>query len=296
MLPLLAAATVAATATLFLGFRIGLPARIAVLLGAPVRRLPGDARRDGAPQAGAAPPHRVLSAALRRRGARHGVRDLPRAGALRGVLGVSRRSRRLLGTGAGRGAARHRDDAALGAREGRPRRRSRQPAGSRRHAALGHARRHGADGARRAEFLRSPPGRRARRGQPGPPPLRADQRGNPPRRAVHRPAAAAPPDGLLRAAPAAWPRACGPRGRRRAPPAGRARCASAASASASASSRRTPSPATTCATTSSTRPWSGWPGRYFSFLADAPGTDRGRPRGRAPLARAGAGRGRPASF
>jgi hypothetical protein len=33
MIPLLAAATVAATATLFLGFRIGLPARIAVLLG-----------------------------------------------------------------------------------------------------------------------------------------------------------------------------------------------------------------------------------------------------------------------
>jgi len=42
--------------------------------------------------------------------------------------------------------------------------------------------------------------------------------------------------------------------------AGRARCASAASASASGSSRRTPSPATTCATMNSTRPSSGWRG------------------------------------
>jgi hypothetical protein len=33
LVPLLAVATVAATATLFLGFRIGLPARIAILLG-----------------------------------------------------------------------------------------------------------------------------------------------------------------------------------------------------------------------------------------------------------------------
>ena len=75
---------------------------------APLRRLPGAARRDGAPQAGAAAAHRVLPAALGGRGARDGVRDLPRAGALRGVLGVPRRARRLLGAGAGRVAARTR--------------------------------------------------------------------------------------------------------------------------------------------------------------------------------------------
>ena len=95
---------------------------------------------------------------------------------------------------------------------------------------------------------------------PGAAPLRADQRRDPARRPVHRPAAAAPPDGLLRAGqrPGGGPAlraGDGARRRRDGRAAHRLR-----RARRRGHRRAHRSPATSCATTSSTRPWRQWRG------------------------------------